>query len=53
VGQLDDALIGAILRTLQPAKRGLPVAPEIERRKAEIRSAYWRKYGQAPPVYQS
>jgi hypothetical protein len=53
VGQLDDALIGAILRTLQPAKRGLPVAPEIERRKAEIRSSYWRKYGQAPPVYQS
>ncbi len=51
VGQLDEALIAAILRTLQPAPSRLPIAPEIERRKQQIRTEYWARFGMRPPVY--
>jgi hypothetical protein len=40
VDQLDDALIGAIERLTRPRKTHIPDAPEIERRKAEIRAAH-------------
>jgi len=49
VGQLDDALIAVIDQTLQLSKPPTPTAPEIARRRAEIRAAYWRRLGQQPP----
>jgi hypothetical protein len=51
IEHLDEALIGAILATLQPEHTALPASPLIERRKAEIRAAYWRRLGLTPPVY--
>jgi hypothetical protein len=52
VGQLDDALIAVIDQTIQftHQQQPIPTAPEIARRKAEIRAAYWRRLGQPPPL---
>ena len=51
IDQLDDALINAIVRTLQAPLAPLPTAPIIAQRKRQIRAEYWKRYNMLPPVY--
>jgi hypothetical protein len=52
VGQLDEALIDVILKLLPTVRQQpLPTDPTIEQRRNAIRTAYWRRLGQPPPLY--
>ena len=49
VDQLDDASIAAIEALSRPRSKPIPITPEIEQRKREIRADYYRRLGLKGP----